>query len=161
MRRKIRLLAFLPAIVLMITIFCFSAQNGNESAKVSGVTIISAVNRIFELNMSRKMIIKEAGNMQFVVRKAAHMAEYACLAGLVLFGLSVNLEKKKYLYPLSLGAAALYASTDEIHQLFTPGRSGEVRDVIIDTCGALIGLLVIRFVVSLRNRRQARGVDLT
>jgi VanZ family protein len=111
--------------------------------------------------MSRKMIIKEAGNMQFVVRKAAHMAEYACLAGLVLFGLSVNLEKKKYLYPLSLGAAALYASTDEIHQLFTPGRSGEVRDVIIDTCGALIGLLVIRFVVSLRNRRQARGVDLT
>ena len=37
----------------------------------------------------------------------------------------------------------LYAITDEIHQLFIPGRNGNVVDVLIDSCGGLIGIGVI------------------
>ena len=39
------------------------------------------------------------------------------------------------------GIAALYAVTDEFHQLFVPGRSGQFSDVVLDSAGALAGLL--------------------
>ena len=44
---------------------------------------------------------------------------------------------------VSVCIAVLYASTDELHQLFVPGRSGQVNDVLIDGCGAVIGALII------------------
>ena len=37
----------------------------------------------------------------------------------------------------------LYACTDEIHQLFISGRSGEFRDIMVDTCGGIIGLILM------------------
>lgn len=39
----------------------------------------------------------------------------------------------------------LYGITDEIHQLFVPGRSGQVKDVIIDGAGSIVGILVYVF----------------
>ena len=44
---------------------------------------------------------------------------------------------------VSVCIVILYASTDELHQLFVPGRSGQVKDVLIDGCGAVIGALII------------------
>ena len=49
----------------------------------------------------------------------------------------------------------LYASTDEFHQTFVPGRSGEIRDILIDTFGVLLGALIVtRLIPSLLQRRQ-------
>lgn len=48
--------------------------------------------------------------------------------------------------------AVCYAATDETHQLFVPGRSGQVRDVLIDSVGAAIGVLL----ATLAARRLAR-----
>ena len=44
---------------------------------------------------------------------------------------------------ISIGLAFLYACSDEIHQLFVNGRSGEFTDVLLDTCGAGFGILVV------------------
>ena len=44
---------------------------------------------------------------------------------------------------IALVIVFLYACTDEFHQLFIPGRSGEFRDVMVDTCGGIIGLILI------------------
>ena len=52
--------------------------------------------------------------------------------------------------------AALYAASDEIHQLFVPGRSGQLSDVILDSAGALAGVAAFTVLCWLINRRKAR-----
>ena len=48
-------------------------------------------------------------------------------------------------------ASALYAVTDEIHQHFVPGRSGEITDVLIDSIGCLIGALIMSSILRRRD----------
>lgn len=80
-----------------------------------------------------------ARRIEFPVRKVAHMTEYAILA-LLLLGMITKdrITRKQLLAVICLVAA--YAATDEYHQLFVPGRSGQVRDVVIDTVGGTLGL---------------------
>jgi VanZ family protein len=47
------------------------------------------------------------------------------------------------LLALSSSLVVLYAVSDEIHQLFTPGRSGEIRDVLIDSVAGMVGIWLI------------------
>lgn len=80
--------------------------------------------------------------LTFLVRKAAHISAYFIL-GILIFNLlkEYDLAIKKMIFA-SIAMAMLYACTDEIHQIFVPGRSGEVRDVLIDTAGAAAGVVV-------------------
>ena len=58
----------------------------------------------------------------------------------------INLISKynvKYSYLISFIICVLYASIDEFHQLFVPGRSGQVTDVLIDLIGVVLGLLLV------------------
>jgi VanZ family protein len=47
----------------------------------------------------------------------------------------------------------LYAVSDEIHQLFVPGRAGQIRDVLIDACGVFVGIIIANRLL----RRSAEG----
>ena len=80
--------------------------------------------------------------LTFLVRKAAHISAYFVL-GILLFNLlkEYGLGVKKMVF-ISIAIAMLYACTDEVHQVFVSGRSGEVRDVLIDTAGAAVGVVV-------------------
>ena len=73
------------------------------------------------------------GTWDYVLRKCAHMTEYAVLAALLYRALDREL-------PAFVGAVA-YAATDELHQHFVPGRHASAVDVAIDAVGATIGLL--------------------
>ena len=46
----------------------------------------------------------------------------------------------------SIIVCALYAASDELHQLFISGRSGEIRDVVIDSIAASIGIVLISYI---------------
>ena len=50
-----------------------------------------------------------------------------------------------------MAVAALYAVTDEFHQSFVPGRYPDVRDVLVDTAGALVAVLLLRWRLARRN----------
>jgi VanZ family protein len=76
------------------------------------------------------------GTWDTVLRKCAHMTEYAILAVLLLRATSS--------YAWALGLTVAYAASDEVHQLFVRGRHGSSVDVAIDAVGALIGLAVAR-----------------
>ena len=80
--------------------------------------------------------------LTFLVRKAAHISAYFIL-GILLFNLlkEYGLGVKKMVF-ISIAIAMLYACTDEVHQVFVSGRSGQVRDVLIDTAGAAVGVVV-------------------
>ena len=79
-----------------------------------------------------------------VLRKSAHLTEYAVLALLLLESLSTERERnwnpRRAL--LCIGIAAAYSLADEFHQSFVPGRTASLRDCGLDTIGAALALLV-------------------
>lgn len=93
--------------------------------------------------------------VDFPVRKTAHATEYAIL-GMLMFGAIYEEKKSKvhnYVLPWIFGTC--YAATDEFHQLFVPGRSGQIRDVMIDSSGVLAGLLVIYVIMWIKYMNES------
>ena len=123
---------FIPAILWMTFIFIMSHTNGDSSSNQSG----------FFVEIILKVINIDHNTLTFLIRKAAHMSEYALLLFFIYYGFKKS-TTYKYTLSLSLLATFLYACSDEFHQLFIPGRSGQLRDVLIDTIGGLFMLLVI------------------
>lgn len=123
---------FIPALIWMIFIFIMSHTNGNDSSNQSNF-IAEIVLRFIDIDVE---------TLTFLIRKAAHMSEYAILLLLIYYGLS-NTITYKYNLLISLATTFIYACSDEFHQLFIPGRSGQFKDVLIDTSGGLIMLLII------------------
>lgn len=137
--------AGLLAIIWMCIIFAFSAQIKEESSEVSiafSYRMVSSAGTFFRLHLDEEALRRISDAIEGGVRKAAHMTEYAVLAVL----LCVWLEKWQFTVFkrgfLGICLAALYAVSDEVHQLFVPGRAGTFRDVMIDSMGAVLGVLV-------------------
>ena len=78
----------------------------------------------------------ELGTWDTILRKLAHVTEYAILGGL--------LQRALRRPGLAVALAVLYAVTDEVHQTFVEGRLGTPRDVAIDLVGILVGVLAWR-----------------
>jgi VanZ family protein len=76
------------------------------------------------------------GGFDLVLRKLAHMTEYAVLALLLI--------RATGSYAWALGLTVAYAASDEVHQLFVRGRHGSPLDVGIDAVGALVGIALWR-----------------
>lgn len=87
------------------------------------------------------------------VAESAGTAESSGVAGRTGNGAWRKFRKEMFL-PWFI--AALYAASDEIHQLFVPGRSGQLSDVILDSAGALAGVAAFTVLCWLINRRKAR-----
>jgi hypothetical protein len=83
--------------------------------------------------------------IHFLIRKLGHLTEYAILAMLLWRGVyrGMNLQMKmSILFLLAWLAAAIFAVTDEFHQSFVPSRTASPIDMMIDICGAMIGLII-------------------
>lgn len=120
MKKKIIIRIILIILILwwMNIVFGFSGATGEES---SGISLKIA--KIFTSNENIITIVEK------IIRKIAHLSEYA-VGGMLFYGLflTFNLDnKKQVIFSGALGAA--YAITDEVHQLFVPGRSGQAIDV--------------------------------
>ena len=74
--------------------------------------------------------------------RVLHAGEYSVLAALAARGLIWKGEMRPTLLGVAWGLSALYALSDEIHQLFVPGRSFQLLDLALDIGGGLIGLMV-------------------
>jgi len=82
--------------------------------------------------------------VDLVIKKAGHMAEYGILAGLFWWAWPKSGERRSrsiLLYALAL--SGLYAISDEVHQFFVPGRDAQLLDIGFDVLGALLTLLLI------------------
>ncbi len=138
-----RVLKWIFLLFWMILIFSFSSQNGSTSSSVSNFFVSFFENHCFL-----------AVDLVFLIRKGAHFFEYFILGVLVLFLIReyVLQEWRALLY--SFCCCLFYAISDEIHQLFVVGRSGRVMDVIIDGCGALLGILIFSFLLLLKKKSR-------
>ncbi len=129
------------AIAWMAVIFMFSAKPDVESQEMSGSVsyrLISVVDKAFGMNWDKE---GKAEAIDYPVRKVAHMSEFAFLCLLVYGSFCWIDGKKRYVLPVAWVFA--YACSDEFHQLFVKGRAGKFSDVLIDTSGALIMMLII------------------
>lgn len=88
--------------------------------------------------------------LNFIVRKLAHLTEFGILAVLVWRAL----EPMRLAYVGAWIFATVYAMTDEWHQSFEPGRTATPKDVVIDSCGALIALLCIRLYMYWKRKKN-------
>ncbi len=141
---KINILRGILIILLFGTfflIFGFSNQNATESSGISEKVSESIVN-IFNSNESNETKMQLISNIEPIIRKIAHFSIYT-VVGILLMALAstYNFDLKSRIYGCLL-IGFIYACSDEIHQLFVDGRSGEFRDVLIDTCGVLTGICI-------------------
>ncbi len=75
------------------------------------------------------------GIWDLVLRKLAHLVEYAILGALLFRALARE--------PLAFAVGSAYAVTDEIHHAIVPGRAGSPLDWLIDTIGVAAGVLLL------------------
>ena len=78
------------------------------------------------------------GNWDFLLRKIAHILEYAILTFLLIKALSEHQLTNRRILILAISLAILYAISDEYHQSFILGREGTLRDVVIDSIGVFL-----------------------
>jgi len=108
---------------------------------------------IFALSATPHLRVAEAADLDFVLRKAGHMAAFGILA--VLLWRAFDLSGVRRAMALSLVLTIAYAASDEFHQSFTAGRNASGVDVGIDAAGALIALLALVVWLHFWARRRA------
>lgn len=147
------------AVCWMAVIFTFSARNADLSTQDSmsiGILFGRLIVPSFA-EMDTQMQVSFADMVDHPIRKMAHATEYALL-GFLLAGSYADKEKNRLrgiCVPAVLGS--LYAVSDELHQLFVPGRSCELTDMLIDSSGVILGTLFGFFIfVYWRNRKERR-----
>ncbi|HVR35398.1 MAG TPA: VanZ family protein [Methylomirabilota bacterium] len=141
---------WLPLVLWMVLIF--GASTDLMSSRQTS-RFIGPILRWFDPDVSTRTI----RNVQLVVRKTAHIVEYAILAWLAWRVLARPVRSRPQTWRWSLAVAAwsiatLYAISDESHQHFISSRQGSVWDVLLDSFGAAIGLLILRWILNRRNR---------
>lgn len=128
---KVRKVLIVLLVFWMIVVFCLSHQSGNSSSNLS----IKTANFFADGNT------QVAENIEPVVRKVAHMLEYA-IGSMLCYGLLLTYPKysRKARIIIALAFIILYATTDEFHQSFINNRNGTPWDVLIDTFGGAVGI---------------------
>ena len=152
MKRNRKLLWLYGGLTLAVMgmIFFMSAKTATESGGMSKWLVDTAFGRALMRLLPR---LTDRG-AEIDLRKYAHMAEYAMLSvPSALFFRELLLERRIPLRALgcSLIFCFLYACSDEYHQTFVPGRSGELRDVFVDLAGVAFGLVLV-LLISLRRK---------
>ncbi len=132
-------LSWIAVIFWMALIFYLSHQPAAISNELSSGITEMIVNTLDKLASQFQFNIED---LHHIVRKNAHFFAYLTLGILVLNGLRRSGVNAKQGAGIALLICILYAITDEVHQLYIPGRLGEVRDVLIDSAGASIGIII-------------------
>lgn len=149
-------------VFLLVFIFVNSAQAASDSSGYSKLVterLIKLFVRDFDsLSQSERNGLVD--RFEHGVRKLAHFCEYAALGfvlTLCLFELSKLGGRARLIILCSIAICCVYAITDEVHQLFVPGRTARVTDVLIDTAGAALGSLIAAWIhITLRKIRDKK-----
>ena len=121
-------------IIWMSIIFIFSSFNSDTSTEQSN-TIVNIIANLFNINNIELLSL--------IIRKIAHFMEYFILGVLVLNMLRYTNKS----ITLGIIICILYALSDELHQILTPGRTFKIYDIIIDSLGSVIAILGFKKII--------------
>ena len=127
------------AVVLMVLIFKMSGvpiKNSNQMSQNIAISIFKFLNISLENN-------NLLNKFNYIIRKSSHFFSYMTLAIILyLHFLKQNISKNKIInYVTTL--LILFAISDEIHQTYVPGRMGKFTDVLIDSSGVILGIIIM------------------
>ncbi len=153
MRSK-RIIYIFFTILCMIVIFAFSSKNSttsNNTSKSLINKIIIVYEKAFNKEVDNELIIAK---LNYPIRKLAHYSIYFLL-GILVYNV-IFYTSSKYKGAIALLICFLYALFDEIHQLYVSGRTGQFKDTLIDTLGALTAILLFSYLYSktLKNKNN-------
>jgi VanZ family protein len=146
---KKRYVKWALVVIWAIVIFVFSSQSG-EISNENNKFIVEILSRI-GINLDSIT----GGIANFIIRKAAHFTEYFILY-MLLYNALIDDFYPMSTFILAISLTFLYAASDEIHQMFVPGRGPAVLDVFIDTSGGATAALVlyIKDIIFKRNKKS-------
>ena len=179
---KIRRL-ILPTLLILQMCFIFIMSSfGHTSSDAQSNLFVDFIAQNFpHVRHGLENNLISLNTLIFLVRKTAHFTEYAILGGLFFLNLrnwlksnatlvkiskpqttkplakKVSLDPLKHPLAMSILLSLLYACTDEIHQIFVPGRSAQFRDVLIDTLGASFGVIITYLIIKLFTKIKIRS----
>jgi VanZ family protein len=139
-----------PAVVWAVAISLFST--GAFTAENTSRIIIPILHWLFPHAPGATL-----SQIHHYIRKCAHFTEYFILSLLVLRGIRAGRPGTRFAWALLVVAIVMcYASLDEFHQRFVPGRTAAVGDVLIDTTGGAAAQLIVGLVELVRHKRDHR-----
>lgn len=158
MRAK-KVICIILVIIWMSAMFWFSNQQGagssSTSKKVSEIIVNIIDIKQHYSETQREQIIKL---IEPVIRKLAHYTLYAIGGILIANCIYQFCDKEKRVIIISAIIGIAYAASDETHQLMVPGRSGSIKDVIIDSIGILTGIALFLLAKEIIKRLlEAKG----
>lgn len=131
----------------MLVIFYLSHQPAVESSRLS----LNIANWLLSLAAMIPGELLTFEQFHFFIRKTAHFIAYFILGVLALRAF-INSGVRGWKSAIfAFGLSLIYAVSDELHQLFVPGRAAQVRDVLIDSAGAFCGILSARIMGKWKN----------
>lgn len=136
----------LPILVMLAVIFGFSSDTAEESGALSTVLtgkIMTVAEQVLSLDMTEAQKVQAVEKYEGIVRKGAHMFEYALLACSTVIFLYCRKMKAGIAFLITEGFILVTASMDEWYQTGISGRSGSPSDVMIDMLGASLMLFVL------------------
>lgn len=116
-------------------IFLMSSFDATDSSNQSNF-IVNIISNILNIENARLLSL--------IIRKLAHFTEYLILGFLTINMLNKNDISRKYL--ISILICIIYATSDEIHQIFVPGRAYQIRDILIDSIGSITGVYLYKLI---------------
>lgn len=150
-------------IIWASVIFFMSSMDTNESNSKSKTVINDIVEKSVETTNELGITNKQPSesNKKKVIdklnqplRKAAHASEYFIFTILILIALKNSGVKGNEKFIIALGICFIYACTDEYHQTFVNGRTGQFSDTLIDTFGGFISCLMYTFMMKINKIRK-------
>ena len=139
--QKKKIISWLLVIIWMGVIFYLSNMNNTESNTKSKNTINTILEKTNKYSTKQERI-EVTSKINSPLRKSAHATVYFILAILIYHALVISNSKfpLKKIIIITISLCILYSISDEYHQTKVKGRSGELRDIIIDTTGAILGI---------------------
>ena len=147
--KRFRIVCGAIALALLIAMWFFSSQTGEESGRLSNA-IARFLMRLIHMEESKSNLAR----VGHIVRKAAHFNLFALLGAALGFAFAPPSKPARAFWAMPL--ALLSATADEFHQTFVAARAGMWQDSLLDSCGALTGVTAAFVILLLAKRRQGR-----
>jgi len=140
------IISWVFVVIWMIIIYYLSSQSASESSLVSsGIT-----DRVYQL-LSNVFKNIEVETLEAFIRNIAHFTLYFVLGFLLLNALHYNNLDKRNNLIITLLVCVPYSISDEIHQIFVPGRAFQISDIVIDILGSLTGIWGYQMLIRLKK----------
>lgn len=129
-KNKISLLLVILWVIFIFVMSSFDATSSSNQSNFIVDIITSIIN------------IKDIGLLSLIIRKLAHFIEYFIL-GILVINFITRYDKKII---IAILLCIIYATSDEIHQIFVPGRSCQIIDIMIDSLGSIMGIYLYKLI---------------